>query len=92
MGIEYTALLQDDSNWQYVGKSKETVFREIEAAFSAIERPMPELLGSWYGFMVLDCHKTSIWLPEYAKILLKHCDTAHYWDDGNPYEIKKLTV
>ena len=91
MGIAYTALIQDDFDWNYVGKEKNSVLEEIQKEFETAGRAKPELLGEWYGFMVLDCHKTSVWIDEYKEILLKYCDTAHYWDDNNPYIVNKLT-
>lgn len=90
MGIVYTALLQHDCNWNYVNKDKKAVLKEIQDEFSNADRPRPELLAEWFGFMVLDCHKTAVWMDEYKEILLKHCDTVHYWDDYDPYNVKKL--
>ena len=90
MGIVYTVILQDDFDWNYVNKNKKEVLKEIQDEFGEAYRTRPELLGEWYGFMVLDCHKTAVWMDEYKNIILRHCDTAHYCDDINPYEWKKL--
>lgn len=90
MGLTYTAILQDGFDWAYIGTSKKKYLEKIQASFEALNRAKPELLGEWYGFMVLDFDKTSVWIEEYADIILKNCDTAHYWNNENPYEIKKL--
>ena len=92
MGIVYTAILQDDFDWNYIGKDKKKVLKNIQDQFSSLDRARPDLLGEWYGFMVLDCHKTAPWMDEYKAILLANCDTAHYFDDINPYEMKKLST
>lgn len=92
MGIVYTTLIQDDFDWNYIGKDKKSILKQIQKEFKKIDREPPVLLGEWYGFMVLDCHKTEVWMDEYKVILLRYCDTAHYWDDNNPYEVKKLEI
>lgn len=90
MGIIYTVLLQDDFDWNYNGTNKQKKIKELQASFEKLKIVKPTLLGEWYGFMVLNFYKTPIFMDEYAKIILKYCDSCHYWNDINPYEIKKI--
>jgi len=90
MGLVYTTILQDDFDWGYVGKTKEDAIRAIKRDFKKIAKFEPTVRAEWYGHIVLNCEKFPIYLDEYKGIILKHCDSAIYWNDSEPYKKQKL--
>ena len=90
MGLVYTAMLQDDFDWGYVGKTKKDAIKEIKNDFKKAAKFEPRVLGEWYGHLVLDCGKFPIYLDEYKDIILKHCDSAFYWNNADPYKKDRL--
>lgn len=90
MGLVYTTILQDDFDWGYVGKTKKDVIKAIKKDFKEKAGFYPEIIAGWYGHIVLDCEKFPVYLDEYKDIILKHCDSAIYWHDSEPYKKHKL--
>lgn len=91
MGLVYTVQMQDDFNWQYIGKTKANAIEVFTHSFKDIVGYEPTLLAEWHGEMVFDIEKnppdTFVALKE---LILRSCDTAIYWHDSNPYDKKRL--
>ena len=91
MGVNYIVILQDDFDWAcFYRKNKEQALADIQNDFLSLGREKPELIADWNGFMVVNFYKTVPSLDEYRKVIHQYCSTAHYLDDSNPHEIKKL--
>lgn len=91
MGIEYKVITQDDFDWKYVGKTKSSTLNELCDEIEKLDRPRPIIMFEWYGYALLDFHKTTPTIDEYRDVILKYCDSAHYISDDREWEIIKIT-
>jgi hypothetical protein len=90
MGIEYKVIVQDDFNWEYIGKTKSNILNELCDEIEKLERARPIIMFEWYGYALLDFHKTTPNLKEYGNLILKYCDSAHFIADDREWEIIKI--
>lgn len=72
-------------DWHYwPSDSKEKVIEAIKKEF-----PVAEILGEWYGYIVIDLDKNSPYGNNVQR-LQKYCDGAYYYGDGSIYDLQRV--
>ena len=87
MGADYTAVVYDDFDWNYLNSSKEHYKRQILEELGEI-CPEIKFKAEWYRHMVFDLGRKWPENKEIKEILLKQ-DVVHYYSCQDPV-FKKL--
>jgi len=84
MGTCYTVFLQDDFDWSYLNRTKETTLKEFAQEFKVTK------LGEWSGWAVFDFEKTPPYIDYVKTRILNYCDACYYTADTEAGLLKKL--
>jgi len=84
MGTDYTVILQDDFDWNYVGKTKEDVLTQL------MLKPYYHIEAQWYGHIVLFIGRDHPESSEFTSNFKQFCDSAHYYSCTDPYDKKPV--
>lgn len=90
MGVCYTLILMDESNWGYKDTDKEQKLKAFQADYIATDAYLCDLIGQWYGFAVFDVDKRGPYNLTRREIIKAYSDKAWYIADNAFYDIKDI--
>lgn len=79
MGVCYTLILLDDFDWGYSDTDKTKKMEELKKEYGGY---CFDIVGQWYGGVVIEVDKNWPLTNERVALLKKYCDTAWYIADN----------